>query len=205
MSSVDAWYSTTIDIEEVLSNSLQGEFHIFVADVVNSFEAMLLTVPWEDLDFRHGSAGSTCLSIGDGGILQGCLLTALFDPWCGHLKCNSYDVETLLASAQYTVSYVKVVGQQASPSKRVLLGTSKSALERMTAWRNENAGCFWAAKLDFRDSGGHLDVTERALAGTFIEVKQVTFHVIAVSAFPWVPTNAWNRVLQVFACWSSWL
>ena len=29
----------------------------------------------------------------------------------------------------------------------------------MTAWRNENEGCFWAVKLDVGDLGGHLDVT----------------------------------------------
>ena len=41
-----------------------------------------------------------------------------------NLKCNAYDVDTLLTAAQYTVSYVKVVGQEASPSKCVLLSTS---------------------------------------------------------------------------------
>ena len=38
VSSVDAWYSTAIDIEEVLSNTRQGDFHIFAADVVKSFD-----------------------------------------------------------------------------------------------------------------------------------------------------------------------
>ena len=37
-SSVDARYSTTVDIEKVLSNTRQGDFHIFVADVVKSFD-----------------------------------------------------------------------------------------------------------------------------------------------------------------------
>ena len=32
----------------------------------------------------------------------------------------------------------------------------------MTAWRDASAGCFWAVKLDVRDLGGHLGVTERA-------------------------------------------
>ena len=43
----------------------------------------------------------------------------------------------------------------------------------MTAWRYENEGCFWAVKLDVRDLGGHLDVTQRALAGT-PRVKKTT-------------------------------
>ena len=58
------------------------------------------------------------------------------------------------------------MGQEASLSKCVLLGTSKAARRCMTAWRNVNIGCFWAVKLDVRDLGGHLDVTLRAVAGT---------------------------------------
>ena len=103
-------------------------------------------------------------------------IVSLYAPWCWHLeslkgispqlyadnlKCTSFYV-----AARYTVSYVEVVGQEASPSKCVLLSTSKAARRRMTAWRNENEGCFWAVKLDVRDLGGHLDVTLRAVAGT---------------------------------------
>ena len=40
-----------------------------------------------------------------------------------------------MAAAESTVSYVRAVGQEASPSKRVLLCTSKAACRRMTAWR----------------------------------------------------------------------
>ena len=53
MSSVDAWYSTTIDIEEVLNNTRQGDFHIFVADVVKSFD----TVDRDILDCALGRLG----------------------------------------------------------------------------------------------------------------------------------------------------
>ena len=108
-------------------------------------------------------------------------IVALYAPWCWHLeslfdvshqlyadnlKCTSYDVDSVLAAAQYTVSYVHAVGQEASPSKCVLLRTSKAARRRMTAWRNVIEGCFWAVKLDVRDLGGHLDVTLRAVADT---------------------------------------
>ena len=93
-----------------------------------------------------------------------------------NLKCTSYNVDTLLAAARYTVSYVKVVGQEASP-------TSGIARQRMTAWRNENEGCFRAVKLDVRDLGGHLDVTLRALAGTLnSRVKMATSQVLSVGA-----------------------
>ena len=102
-----------------------------------------------------------------------------------NLKCTSYDVDSVLAAAQYTVSYVHVVGQEASPSKCVLLSTSKAARRRMTAWRNMNEGCFWAVKLDVRDLGGHLDVTFRAVAGTLnCGVKIATTQVPAVGSLP---------------------
>ena len=73
--------------------------------------------------------------------------------YADNLKCTSYSVDSLLDAAQYTVSYVRAVGQEASPGKCVLLSTSKAARRRMTAWRNRNEGCFWAVKLDVRDLG----------------------------------------------------
>ena len=55
----------------------------------------------------------------------------------------------------------------------------------MTAWRNADAGCFWTVRLDVPDLGGHLDVTQRAPAGTLRErVKDATSQVVAVGAFP---------------------
>ena len=55
--------------------------------------------------------------------------------------------------------------------------------KRMTEWRNANAGCSWAVKLDACDLGGHLDVTQRALAGTLsLRVKESTAQVITVGA-----------------------
>ena len=60
-------------------------------------------------------------------------------------KCSSYNSDLLLASAQYTVAYVKAVGQEASPSKCMFLSMSKATRKRMTAWRHEDAGCLWAA------------------------------------------------------------
>ena len=207
VSSVDAWYATSLDIEEALSHTRHSDFHIFVADVVKSFD----TVDRDILDCALGRLGLPAwfrrvyfsfhrgvrlrfkLAAGlgvawtrDGGIHRGCPLSmvfivALYVPWCRHLeslvdispqlyadnlKCNSYDVDSVLAAAQYTVSYVHAVGQEASPSKCVLLSTSKAARRRMTAWRNMHIGCFWPVKLDVRDLGGHLDVTLRAVAGT---------------------------------------
>ena len=39
-SSVEAWYSTTLDLEESLSGALDSDVHIFVADVVKSFDTV---------------------------------------------------------------------------------------------------------------------------------------------------------------------
>ena len=81
-------------------------------------------------------------------------LVSLPQLYADNLKCTSYDVDSVLTAAQYTVSYVRAVGQEASPSKCVLLSTSKAARRRMSAWRNSDDGCFWTVKLDVRDLGG---------------------------------------------------
>ena len=112
VSSVDAWYATSIDIEEVLSHARHSDFHIFVADVVKSFD----TVDRDILDGALGRLGLPAwfrrvyfsfhrdvrlrfkLAAGpgvawkrDGGIPQGCPLSmifivALYTPWCRHLE-----------------------------------------------------------------------------------------------------------------------
>ena len=38
--SVEAWYSTALDLEESLSGALDSDVHIFVADVINSFDTV---------------------------------------------------------------------------------------------------------------------------------------------------------------------
>ena len=99
VSSVDAWYSTSIDIEEVLSNTRHGDFHIFVADVVKSFDTVDRDILGRALGrlalpawFRrvyfafHMEVGlrfklATGLGVvwtRDEGIPQGCLLSMVF-------------------------------------------------------------------------------------------------------------------------------
>ena len=78
----------------------------------------------------------------------------------------------------------------------------RPARRRMTAWRNEHEGCFWAVKLDVRDVGGHLDVTLRAVAGTLSNrVRIATTQVPAVGALSLGFTHAWNGAIKV----SAWL
>ena len=40
VSSVDAWYATSLDIEEALSGAVDGHIHLFVADVIKSFDTV---------------------------------------------------------------------------------------------------------------------------------------------------------------------
>ena len=111
-SSVDAWYSTTTDIEEVLGNTCQGDFRVFVVDVVKSLD----TVKRDILDCVLGRLGLPAwfrrvyfsflkevrlrfkLAAGlgvawtrDGDTPQRCPLgmvfsVALYAPWCRHLE-----------------------------------------------------------------------------------------------------------------------
>ena len=52
-SSVEAWYTTALDIEEVLSGCVDSDVHLFVADVVKSFDTVVLGV----LDLALSSLG----------------------------------------------------------------------------------------------------------------------------------------------------
>ena len=51
--SVEAWYTTALDIEEVLSGAVDSHVHLFVADVIKSFD----TVDREILDYVLSSLG----------------------------------------------------------------------------------------------------------------------------------------------------
>ena len=39
-SSVEAWFSTALDIEEVLSGAVESDIHLFVADVAKSVDTV---------------------------------------------------------------------------------------------------------------------------------------------------------------------
>ena len=109
--SVEAWFATALDIEEVLSGVGRDQLHVMVAEVVKSFD----TVDRSILDCALGRLGLPDLfrrtyfsfhsrvrlrfklatGLGepwckDGGILQGCPLSMVFIvalcvPWCRHL------------------------------------------------------------------------------------------------------------------------
>ena len=114
-SSVEAWFTTALDIEEVLSGVVQGDVHIFVADVIKSFDTVdrgILDRVLSSLGlpgwFRHVyfefhslvrlrfklAAGLGQPWTRDGRIPQGCPLSmmfivALYLPWCRYLAAQA--------------------------------------------------------------------------------------------------------------------
>ena len=112
--SVEAWYTSAFDIEEVLSGAVDSHVHLFVADVVKSFDTVdrgVLDAVLSSLGlpgwFRHAyfeyhayvrlrfklAAGLGEPWTRDGGIPQGCLLSMMFIvvlylPWCRYLSAQ---------------------------------------------------------------------------------------------------------------------
>ena len=217
LSSVEAWFSTVLDTEEVLSRTGGDQLHVTVADVIKSFD----TVDRSILDCALGRLGlpdwfrrvyfsfhsqvrlrfKLAAGLGepwcrDGGIPQGCP----YVPWCRHLdslpdvqpqlyadnlKCSAARPRALFESACFTAQYVRSVGQDVSPGKCVLLGTSKSVRRAMKLWDVAGDVGFRKVQLDVRDLGGHLDFTLRARAWTLSNrVREAASGVASVGALP---------------------
>ena len=112
--SVEAWYTSALDIEEVLSGATDSHVHLFVADVVKSFDTVdrgILDRVLSSLGlpgwFSHAyfeyhahvrlrfelASGLGQSWTRDGGIPQGCPLSmmfivALYLPWCRYLSAQ---------------------------------------------------------------------------------------------------------------------
>ena len=112
VSSVEAWFSTALEIDEVLSGVGGDQLHVMVADVIKSFDTVRRSI----LDSILGRLGlpewfrktyfafhsqvrlrfKLAAGLGepwcrDGGIPQGCppsmvFIVAFFAPWCWHLE-----------------------------------------------------------------------------------------------------------------------
>ena len=141
----------------------------------------------------------------DGGIPQGCplgmvFIVALYVPWCRYLssqhgvtpqlyaynlKCTTTNGRSLLEAARFTDKYIRAVGQEASPSKCVLLSTSRATRKCMKNWTISLGDKGLGVKLDVRDLGGHQDITNRARVGTLAaRATRATSQVTAVGALP---------------------
>ena len=212
LSSVEAWFSTALDIEEVLSGTGRDQLHVMVADVIKSFDTLDRSI----LDCALGRLGlayfcfivrfvsglSLLLGlVSRGGCpLSRVFIVALYVPWCRHLdalpdvkpqlyvdnlKCSAERLRALFDAARFTAQYVRLVGQDVSPGKCVLLSTSKAVRRAMKLWDISGEDGFWKVQLDVRDLGGHLDFTYRARAGTLSRrVGEATVGVAAVGALP---------------------
>ena len=120
-SSVEAWYSTPLDLEESLSGALDSDVHIFVADVIKSFDTVdrgILDYTLSRLGlpgwFRHAyfeyharvrlrfklSCGLGEAWTRDGGIPQGCPLSML---------CTFPGVGILNPSEVLSRSYMRII------------------------------------------------------------------------------------------------
>ena len=90
-------------------------------------------------------------------------IVALYVPWyrylssqhgvtpqlyADNLKCTTTDGHSLLAAARFTDQKIRAVGQEASPSKCVLLSTSKATRKQMKGWSISAGNKGWSIKLD---------------------------------------------------------
>ena len=113
-SSVEAWKTTALDIEEVLSGAVESDIHLFVADVIKSSDTVDRGILGRVLSslglpawFRHAyfeyhahvklrlklAAGLGEPWTRDGDIPQGCSLSMMFIvalhlPWCWYLAAQ---------------------------------------------------------------------------------------------------------------------
>ena len=113
--------------------------------------------------------------------------------YADNLKCSAARPRALFESAYFTAKYVRLVGQDVSLGKCVLLSTSRAVRRAMKLWDISGDGGFWKVQIDVRDLGGHLDFTYRARAGTLSgRVSEATVGVAAVGALPfWVFRLSW--------------
>ena len=112
--SVEAWYTSALDIEEVLAGATDSHLHLFVADVIKSFDAVnrrILDLVLSSIGlpgwFRHAyfeyhahvrlrfklATGLGEPWTRDGGIPQGgplsmMFIVALYLPWCRYLAAH---------------------------------------------------------------------------------------------------------------------
>ena len=215
LSSVEAWFSTALDIEEVLVGTGGDQLHVMVADVIKSFN----TVDRSILDCALGRLGlpdwfrkvyfsfhsqvrlrfKLAAGLGepwcrDGGIPQGCPLSivfivALYVPWCRHLDALP-DVKPQLYADNLQCSAERpcALFESARFTAQYVrsVGQDVSSVRKaMKLWDISGEGGFWKVQLDVRDLGGHLDFTLRARAGTLS--KRVGEATVGVAAVGALP------------------
>ena len=200
--SVEAWFSTALDVEEVLYGAgviscmlwlrmLSSLLTPLIAWSRKAFFFFFIIMS----DFGKLAAGLGEPWCRDGGIPEDCPLSMVFivglyvsccrrlqsfpsikPQLCAdNLKCSSVCPHALFGATGFTVQYVRSVGQDVSPGKCVLLSSSKVVRTSMKLLDVSGDGRPWTVELNVRDLGGHLDFTRRARAGTISRrAKEVT-------------------------------
>ena len=191
-SSVEAWKTTALDIEEVLSGVVDSDVHLFVADVIKSFDTVDRGISDRVLCslglpscLRHAyfechayvrlrfklAAGLGQPWTRDGGIpqerpLSMMFIVALYLPWCGYLGAQCGVEPQLYADKLKCANCSRLVDQEPVPRKCVLMSTSRVVRSDMRDWVVTDEGDRWSVKLDVRDLGRHLDSTFRGWSAT---------------------------------------
>ena len=123
-----------------------------------------------------------------------------------NLTCVSGDPHLLLNAARFNTGYVPSVGQEPTPSKCVLLSTSRVVRKSMKEWVLSQEGDQWSVKFDVRDLDGDLDTTFRGLSSTLAaRVRLVISRLVLIFALPL--DFSWSGScgqVYVFACCSPW-
>ena len=114
-----------------------------------------------------------------------------------NFKCVSRDPGVLLRAARFTTGYVRLVGQQAAPSKCVLMSTSRSVRGDTRGWIVTDGGDKRSVKLDVRDLGGHLDTTFQGWSATLAtRVRLVIHRLVLICVLPLVFFHGRIRVVR---------
>ncbi len=107
------------------------------------------------------------------------LFTSLFAPWfalvreagarpqlyADNLKVSRTNGPLCVrAAARASARFVSDIGQLVAPSKSFFSSTCPRTRRRMKNWTVQRSA--WGVLLDFRDLGGHLDLTRRRVAAT---------------------------------------
>ena len=144
-SSVDPWFTTALDIEECLAGGVDTDVHLFVADVVKSFDTVdrgILGLPawFRNAYFEYHAKVRLRFKLAaglgepwtrDGGIPQECSLSmmfivALYMPWCRYLS------EMPDVSPQLYADNLKCVSSQ--PEQLLRAAQFTSAYVSMSGW-----------------------------------------------------------------------
>ena len=204
-SSVETWYTTALDIEEVLSGVADSDVHLFVADVVKSFDTVdrgVLDTVLSSLGlpgwFRHAYSEFHShvrhrfkLATGfgqpwtrDGCIPQGCPLSmmfivALYLPWCRYLGGQVGVEPQLYADILKCVSW--------DPAALLRAARFTVGFVRLVGQEPAPRKCvLMSTSLAVRNDMRGWVVTDGLLSWMFVILEGILIVLFAVGLLPWL-------------------